>query len=43
MLTCKTCGKSYDSDKERHVPQMAEETRGMMVIRFATGCKVEKL
>lgn len=43
MLTCGCCGKSYDPKTEKHVPQLVEETRGMMVIRFARGCKVEKL
>ena len=43
MLKCPSCGREYDAEKERHVPQVVEETRGIMVIRYSRGCKVEKV
>lgn len=43
MLKCPSCGKEYDTAKEKHVPQIVEDTRGLMVIRYSSGCKVEKL
>lgn len=43
MLRCSSCGKEYDPKAEKHVPKISEETRGMLVIRFSTGCTVEKV
>jgi hypothetical protein len=42
-VTCPTCGKPYDDAVEKHTPRMVEETRGMMVIRFNSGCDVVKV
>ena len=39
MKTCPTCGRQYDAGKVYHVPVESEQNRGMMTIRFVTGCK----
>lgn len=40
MTECKTCHEQYDEAKQIHVPLETEQARGMMTIRFVTGCKV---
>lgn len=39
MTTCPTCHQEYDETKVIHIPLESEQTRGMMTIRFVTGCK----
>lgn len=39
MKVCETCHQQYDETKVAHVPLETESARGMMTIRFVTGCK----
>ncbi len=43
FLVCSSCGKTYNDAKEKHTPKFVEESRGVMVIRYTSGCTVEKL
>lgn len=38
-MTCPNCQKEYDESKVIHLPVETEQNRGMMTIRFVTGCK----
>lgn len=39
MKVCETCHQNYDESKVIHIPLESEQARGMMTIRFVTGCK----
>lgn len=39
MKVCPSCKQAYDESKVAHVPIETESSRGMMTIRFVTGCK----
>jgi hypothetical protein len=38
-VTCATCGQTFDETKVLHIPMETEQNRGLMSIRFVTGCK----
>ncbi len=39
MTVCPSCHQQYDESKVAHIPIESESARGMMTIRFVTGCK----